>query len=100
MSLDLEDLAQVVDDQNDVATARTDYEASLAIRQRLAAADPTDAQLQQLILRAMARLAKIGGGSVGWRDVAVQYAKIKAAGQLTPNDERIHRALQAYHLAD
>jgi tetratricopeptide (TPR) repeat protein len=99
VSLDLEDLAQVVNDQNDVATARTDYEASLAIRQRLAAADPTDAQLQQLILRAMARLAKIGGGSVGWRDVAVQYAKIKAAGQLTPGDDRILKALQAYHLA-
>ncbi|HTX48956.1 MAG TPA: tetratricopeptide repeat protein [Caulobacteraceae bacterium] len=100
VALDLEDLAGVAYDQNDVTTARTDYEASLAIRQRLAAADPTNAALQQLILRAMARLAKTGGGSVGWREVAVQYAKIKAAGELVPGDEKVQAALKAHHLAD
>ncbi|HUO11665.1 MAG TPA: tetratricopeptide repeat protein, partial [Caulobacteraceae bacterium] len=100
VALDLEDLAGVAYDQNDLATARSDYEASLAIRQRLAAADPTNAAMQQLILRSMARLAKTGGGSVGWREVAVQYAKIKAAGELVPGDEKVRDALRAHGLAE
>ena len=61
---DLEDLAGVAFSQNDLPTARADYAQSLAIRQRLAAADPTDAGpfadlrpfQQQQLMRAMAKL--------------------------------------------
>jgi tetratricopeptide (TPR) repeat protein len=97
ISLDLEDLAGVAFDQNDAATARTDYAASVAIRQRLAAADPTNAGMQQLLLRGLARLSRTTGA--GWQDVAAQYRKIKAAGQLTPGDDKVLDALRAHGLA-
>ena len=79
--LDFEDLADVAHSQNDLDAARKDYAQSLAIRERLAAADPTNAALQQLILRVMARSARIPASAANWSDVAVQYRKIKAAGQ-------------------
>ena len=98
VALDLEDLAGVAFDQNDAKTAQADYEASLAIRQRLAAVYPTNAALQQLILRAMTRLARVTGSDATWRDVAVQYLRIKAAGELTAGDEKVRDALRAHHL--
>jgi tetratricopeptide (TPR) repeat protein len=99
VALDLEDLAGVAFDQNDAKTAREDYAACLAIRQKLGAADPTNAAMQQLILRAMARLARASGFQADWGQVAVQYRKIKAAGQLTPGDDKIYDALRAKGLA-
>jgi tetratricopeptide (TPR) repeat protein len=100
VSLDLEDIAGVALSQNDDKTAREDYAASLAIRQKLGAADPTNAAMQQLILRAMARLARASGFQADWGQVAVQYKKIKAAGQLTPGDEKVFDALRAHGLAE
>jgi len=99
VSLDLEDLAGVAFSQNDLAAARQDYAQSLAIRERLAAADPTNAAMQQLILRAMARSARLPEAAVSWSDVAAQYRKIKAAGQLTPGDDKVLGALRAHGLA-
>jgi len=99
VSLDFEDLAGVAYSQNDLEAARRDYAQSLAIRQRLAAADPTNAALQQLILRAMARSARIPGSAANWSDVAAQYRKIRAAGQLTSGDDRILAALRMHGLA-
>jgi len=96
VALDFDDLAGVAFSQNDLAAARQDYAQSLAIRERLAAADPTNAILQQLILRAMTRSARIPGSTVGWSEVATQYRKIKAAGQLTPGDEKVLDALRAH----
>ena len=55
--------------------------------------------MQQLILRAMARLARASGFQADWAQVATQYRKIKAAGQLTPGDERVLDALRAHGLA-
>jgi tetratricopeptide (TPR) repeat protein len=99
VSLDFEDLAGVAFSQNDAAIARQDYAQSLAIRERLAAADPTNAALQQLILRAMTRSARVPGSAVSWSEVAAQYRKIKAAGQLTPGDDKVLGALRAHGLA-
>ena len=68
----------------------------LEIRRRLAAADPTNAALQQLILRAMTRSARVYGSSVSWQEVAAQYLRIKQAHQLTPGDEKVALALHAH----
>ena len=56
--------------------------------------------MQQLILRAMTRLARASGFQADWGQVAVQYRKIKAAGQLTPGDEKVFDALRAHGLAE
>jgi tetratricopeptide (TPR) repeat protein len=99
MALDYFDLGEVQSAQNDEAGARASYEKSLEMRRKLAAADPTNAATQQLILRVMTRLAKMGGSSITWRDVADQYAAIKKAGHLTPGDEKVLDALRAHRLA-
>jgi len=100
VSLDFFDLGEVAFAQNDVAGARSAYQQSLTILQRLAAADPTNAPIQQLVLRDMTRLARLGGSDVGWAQVADEYRSIKAAGHLTPNDDKVLEALRAHHAAD
>ncbi len=87
-------MGEVAFEQNRVADARAAYQQSLALRQQLAVVDPTNADLQQLILRTMTRLASAGDPNVGWSQVADQYRAIKAAGHLNEGDQRVLEALQ------
>ena len=101
VALDLEDLAGVAFTQNDMAAARADYDACLAIRRQLADADPTNAALQQLILRALTRSsAGIRGQREGWRRSAAKYERIEQAHQLTPGDEKVLEALHAHGFSE
>ena len=94
VSLDYFDLGEVAFEQNRIADARATYQQSLALRQQLAAVNSTNADLQQLILRTMIRLASVNDPKIGWERVADQYRAIKAAGHRTPADERVLDALQ------
>jgi ABC-type Fe3+ transport system substrate-binding protein len=58
----------------------------LAIRRRLAAADPTNAGAQREVWVAMVSLALIESPDVHWSDIVAEMEAMDAKGMLAPAD--------------
>jgi hypothetical protein len=63
------------------------YQDGLAIRQKLAAQDPSNSEWQRDVWVSMWRLAAIDGGGVSWTEVLERMEAMKARGVLLPTDE-------------
>jgi tetratricopeptide (TPR) repeat protein len=83
----------------DTRGAIANFQASLSIRKKLGAADPTDAEIQDYVLITLWRLARLPGGDVAWPEVAAQYQSIKQAGHLAEDDEKVLASLREHHVA-
>ncbi len=79
-------LGQTFTLSGDRAKGRPLMAEGLAVRRRLAAANPTDAELQRDLAMSLRVLARVEGSGVSWRDVAAQLAAMDHAGLLAPAD--------------
>ena len=81
-----QELGDVLVAQGDLAGARARFQDSLATRQRLAAANPSSAELQRDLVVSLAKLTNVPGSGVRWRQVAVQVERMRQRGILPPRD--------------
>jgi hypothetical protein len=70
----------------DAGTTAACYEASLAVAERLAAANPASAEAQRDVWVSLWRLASLEGAGVAWKDVLARMDAMQAAGALFPAD--------------
>jgi tetratricopeptide (TPR) repeat protein len=84
----------------DLAGARKNYEESLAIRRRLSAADPGNADAQRDLVTSFQNLAVIPGSSIHWSDVVAQLEAMKAKGTLAPAGEKVLEFARGLSAAD
>jgi hypothetical protein len=82
----LDRIGDVLVAQGDLAGARARFSESLAIRQRLAAADPSSAILQRDVLVSLFKLAQMPNSGVRWAQVLVQGEDMQRRGVLSPRD--------------
>jgi hypothetical protein len=68
----------------------------LAIAERLAKADPSNASWQRDIWGALWRLASIPGSRVTWAHVLTRMEAMKARGTLMPSDEKFLQEARAH----
>jgi hypothetical protein len=71
----------------DAGTIAARYEASLAVAERLAAANPSSAEAQRDVWVSLWRLASLEGTGVAWKDVLARMEAMQAAGTLFPADQ-------------
>jgi hypothetical protein len=70
----------------DLAGARTRYERSLAIAERLAQANPTSAAAQRDVLVSYRRMAQVTQDVAWWRKALSLAEELQRTGRLAPSD--------------
>lgn len=81
------EMGDVQRDQGNLDDALKSYHASLDIRERLAAADPGNANWQRALWVSMWRLALSGSGLVTWAEVVAKMEEMERNGTLLPTDK-------------
>lgn len=75
--------------------ALSSYQTSLAIRERLAAADPSSTVWQRDVWVSLWKLHGLPESGVSWRDIAQRMEIMKANGTLLPTDEQFLQRARA-----
>ncbi|HWA22006.1 MAG TPA: tetratricopeptide repeat protein [Caulobacterales bacterium] len=84
-----DELGDVLVKTGDLSGAKQRFEASLAVRDRLAAANPGSAEAQRDLIVSYAKLAGVFPGQGWWRKAHETAQKLAAEGRLAPADEWI-----------
>jgi len=87
VSISLERLGDVLVKAGDLSGAKARFEASLGVREKLAAQNPGSAEAQRDVWVSMWRMAKMPGSGISWIEVRDRMEAMKARGALFPPDE-------------
>lgn len=87
-SVSLDAVGEVLLAQGDLAGAQARYAESLAIRQALAAADPSSASLQRDVWTSMWRLQRFPESGVTWANIVEAMERMQSRGVLAPRDQQ------------
>ena len=79
------DLALKIDD---LALARSEYEAGLEIAERLAKQDPGNAQYQRDLWSSLSRLRGYPDSGITWARIVAHLAQMERQGMLRPADRK------------
>ncbi|MFZ1813828.1 MAG: tetratricopeptide repeat protein [Rhizobiaceae bacterium] len=90
LSVSHERIGDVLRAQGDLAGALVAFQASLVIRKKLAAGDPSNSQWQRDLIVSHVKLAEVGDDPVSQYEKALAIAReLKRTGRLAPSDDWI-----------